>query len=183
MGERVAWEFAATNPGFDIIAINPSLVIGPSLVPTLNTSNGILVGLTKGTVPGILALTYPLVDVRDVAVAHRLALEKPGASGRYVCSGEAWSLRRIIEFLRSSDLGLTGLPSISLDGKVATALIKLAATFQPSGTRDYLRTNLGRTMTYDTAKIRSELGISFQPVDQSLLDTYRDLRRWGHIAS
>jgi dihydroflavonol-4-reductase len=181
MGERVAWEFAATNPGFDIVVVNPSIVIGPSLVPSVNTSSQILVGLTDGTYQGILDLNYPLVDVRDVATAHRLAMENPSASGRYVCAAEVWSMRRVVGFVRDSDLAIRKLPSIGLDNAFGTALVKLAAAFQSSGTRGYLRTNLGRKMTYDTSKIRSELGMSFRPVEQSLLETYRDLRRWGHV--
>ena len=36
---------------------------------------------------------------------------------------------------------------------------------------------------YDTTKIRRELGITFRPVEDSVLETMEDLERWGHLPS
>jgi dihydroflavonol-4-reductase len=183
MAERAAWEIAGRQPGFDVISMNPALVIGPSLVPAINESNQVLADLTKGRYPGILSLAYGLVDVRDVATAHRLAMETPGASGRYLCIAGVWTMRQIVELARSSDLGLRGLPSISLDNAFGTGLVKLAARFQSPGARTYLQTHLGRLPTIDTTKIRDELGVTFRPLQETLADAYRDLRRWGHVTA
>ena len=88
LAERGAWDFVRQRqPLFDSIAINPFLVIGPSLVPGLNTSNQVFVDLLKGTYPGIVGLTWGFVDVRDVAAAHVRAMDTPSASGRYICAG------------------------------------------------------------------------------------------------
>lgn len=181
--ERAAWDFVAGQPGFDLVVINPSLVIGPSLVPSLNVSNQLLADLTTNRYPGILDLSYGLVDVRDTATAHRLALEVPSASGRYLCTAEVWSMRQIVEFVRESDLGLRRLPSLSLDNGLGRGLVRLASSFQPSGSRDYLRNNLGRRFKVDTTRIRTDLGMKFRPVGESIFDTYRDLRHWGHITA
>ncbi len=69
------------QPRFDLSAINPILVVGPPLAPGLNTSNQMLVDLLKGTYPGIVGLTWGLVDVRDVAAAHIRAMETASAAG------------------------------------------------------------------------------------------------------
>ena len=181
--ERAAWDFVAGQRGFDLVVINPSLVIGPSLVPSVNISNQLLADLATNRYPGILDLSYGLVDVRDTATAHRLALETPSASGRYLCTAEVWTMRQVVAQARGSDLGLRRLPSLALDNGLGRALVRLASTFQPSGNRDFIRTNLGRRFQIDTTRIRTELGMKFRPAGESILDTYRDLRRWGHIKS
>jgi len=179
--ERAAWDFAARKPGFDLVSINPSLVIGPSLVPSLNVSNQVLADFTTNRYPGILDLAWGLVDIRDVATAHRLALEVQSASGRYLCTADVWTMRQIVDLAKESDLGLRRLPSLSLDTAWGRALVRVASTFQPSGSRDFLRTNLGRRFRIDTTRIRTDLGMKFRPPDNSIVDAYRDLRRWGHI--
>lgn len=178
--ESAAWEFASRN-AFDLVAINPSLVIGPSLVPSLNVSNQVLADFTTRRYPGILDFGWGIVDIRDVAAAHRLALEVPSASGRYLCAADVWTMRQIVESVKNSDLGLARLPTLSLDNAWGRTLVRLAATFQPSGSRDFLRTNLGRRFRIDTTRIRSGLGMKFRSVEDSILDAYRDLQRWGHI--
>ena len=181
LAERAAWDFATTHPAIRVVVINPTLVIGPSLVPSLNESNRVLASYTTRQVPGILAWRYGLVDVRDVAKAHRLAIETDGASGRYLCTAGVWSMRQVVEVVKASNLNLGRLPSFPLDNAVGTFVVKAAAAFQHPGTRSYLRTNIGRQFEIDTSRIRSELGLTFRPVEESIIETYRDLRRWGHI--
>ena len=183
LAERAAWDFASSHSGIRMVSVNPTLVIGPSPVPSLNESNGVLAGYTTRQYPGILSLRYGLVDVRDVALAHRLAIETEGASGRYLCTAGVWSMRQIVEVARAADLGLARLPSIPLDNPVGNLLVKTAAALQHPGARSYLRTNIGRKFEIDTSKIRSEMGMTFRPVEQAIVDTYRDLRRWAHISA
>ncbi|KAL5762665.1 hypothetical protein ACOSP7_018929 [Xanthoceras sorbifolium] len=80
LAEDAAWKFAEEN-GIDLVTINPGLVMGPLLQPTLNLSVEVILKLLKGdpTMPG----PYRFVDVRDVAYAHIQALELPTARGRY----------------------------------------------------------------------------------------------------
>ena len=47
----------------------------------------------------------------------------------------------------------------------------------------YIRTNIGRTMRYDNAKIKRELGISFKPIKESIIDAVNDMIQWGHLPS
>ncbi|KAL7174186.1 hypothetical protein ACSBR2_033441 [Camellia fascicularis] len=65
-----------------MVAINPAMVIGPLLQPTLNTSSAAILNLINGS------QTYPnasfgWVNVKDVANAHIQAYEIPSANGRY----------------------------------------------------------------------------------------------------
>ncbi|HJU81974.1 MAG TPA: NAD-dependent epimerase/dehydratase family protein [Acidimicrobiia bacterium] len=179
--ERTAWGFVRSQTQFDLVVINPSVVFGPSLIPAVNTSNSLLVGLLRGQYPGILDLDYAIVDVRDVARAHRLAMETPKASGRYLCTAEVWTQRRLVDWIRGANLGLGNPPRIGLDNPLGRLVTRLAARFQPSGNRDYLLTHLGRHPRVMTEKIRTELGMTFRPAGETLIDTFLDLHRWGHL--
>jgi len=183
LAERAAWTFVdQEKPRFDLIVINPFLVIGPSLVPGLNVSNRIFVDLLKGTYPGILSLTWGLVDVRDVAEAHVRAMETPAAHGRYICAGDSASMRVIVNLLNRRGWGDgRKLPWIGLDNPIGDAVVRLASLLQSKGVRSYLLTHIGRVPRCDTSKIQRELGMRFRPVEESVLDTMDDLRRWGHI--
>jgi len=56
LAERSAWEFVEKeNPAFELVVINPGVVIGASLVPSLNTSNQILRDVLAGTYPMVMS--------------------------------------------------------------------------------------------------------------------------------
>jgi dihydroflavonol-4-reductase len=183
VAERAAWQFVEQEkPPFDLVAINPFLVIGPSLVPALNTSNRIFVDLLNGAYPGIVSLTWGFVDVRDVAEAHVRAMETPSARGRYICAGDTASMRTVVDLLEPHGWGKDrNLPSFALDNPVGNIVVRLASYMQSSGVGSYLRTHVGRVPRYDTTKIQRELGMRFRPVETSVIDTMNDLKRWQHI--
>jgi len=181
LAERAAWNCMETQkPGFDLVVINPTVVIGPSLSSALNTSNSILKALLDGEYPAIMEISWAFVDVRDVAKAHRVAMETPTAKGRYLCVNQTVNERNVVEILRQA--GYTHkLPKMSLESGFGTALIKLMSYTYPSGTGTYLRTNIGRTYQFDNRKIKQELGMEFMPVEQSILETMADVIQWGHV--
>lgn len=182
LAERAAWDFMAREkPGFDLVAINPFLVVGPCHTATINTSVQTLVNLIAGTYPAVMALTWGFVDVRDVAAAHLAAVVRPMANGRYLCVAENLSMADCIALIRAS--GYAGkLPKIDLSGRFGTALMKLLALTQDKGTASYLRTHLGRVPHYDASKSRRDLGLTYRPAADSLSDTLADLARWGRIS-
>ncbi|HJK92477.1 MAG TPA: SDR family oxidoreductase [Polyangiaceae bacterium LLY-WYZ-15_(1-7)] len=183
LAEKAAWRFVEEEDvAFDLVVINPFMVIGPSLSPGLNTSNGVFVGLVGGEYPGIVSLTWGMVDVRDVADAHVRAMEVPEASGRYLCANTTISMREAVRLLREKGWGEgRKLPKLGLDGSVGDMLVKLGAQFQPKGVRSYLRTHIGRVPRFDHAKIVDELGLAFRPLEESILETMDDLVKWGHL--
>lgn len=181
--ERAAWAFMKDNsPHFDLVVINPYVVIGPSFSPRLNESNKIFINLLDGTFPAIFALTFGLVDVRDVAKAHILAMEISGASGRYICAADTLSMREIVDILQDAGFGKDKLPQTRLDHSVGNRLAKLTSYTQPKGVGSFIRSHVGRIPRYSHKKIVSELGVSFRNIHQSMFDTLDDLRRWGHIS-
>lgn len=49
LAEDSAWKFAKEK-GMELVTINPAMVIGPLLQPTLNTSAAAVLSLIKGNV-------------------------------------------------------------------------------------------------------------------------------------
>ncbi len=185
LAEREAWRFLKEGaPDFELVTINPFLVIGPSLTAGINPSNQLFVDLFAGKYPGIMNLTWGFVDVRDVADAHVRAMEAGCAMGRYICAGETIAMRDMVAFLRDLDAdAATSLPKIGLDCGIGDFTVRLSSYLQPKGVGSYLRTHVGRVPRYDTSKIQKELGVSFRPVRESIRDTVADLQRWKHLAA
>ncbi|MEQ9434234.1 MAG: L-dopachrome tautomerase-related protein [Hyphomonas sp.] len=180
--ERAAWKFMKREtPGFDLIVINPFLVIGPAHTQSINTSNQTFIDMIKGTYPAIMALDWGFVDVRDVADAHIAAMITPSASGRYICASGNLTMEEVVSLIREEGYGATKLPSMRLTGSVGTTLMKLASYAQPQGVGSYLRTHLGRHPRFDNSKIKLDLGIAFRTPEQSVRETLADLTKWGHI--
>jgi dihydroflavonol-4-reductase len=181
VAERAAWRFRdERRPAWDLVAINPFLVIGPSMTRAVNTSNQVFVDLLHGRYPAIMGLAWGLVDVRDVAAAHLRAMEVPGASGRYLCAAETRTMREVATLLARNGYGAR-LPRFSLDSALGNQVARLASWFQPRGVGQYLRTHLGRVPRFDHGRCERELGLRFRPVETSILDTLADLARWGHV--
>jgi dihydroflavonol-4-reductase len=184
MAERAAWDFVAREkPRFDLVALNPFMIMGPSLSPGVNVSNQIVADLVNGVYPGILSLTWGIVDVRDVAHAHIRAAEVPSANGRYLLVQEPpVSMRTMVGWLREAGYGeRTKLPSRAMDNGVGTLLVKLNSYLQPAGVGSYLRTHIGRVPRYDASKARRELEMTFRPSRQTVIETANDLEQHGHI--
>ncbi|XP_077241704.1 NAD(P)-binding Rossmann-fold superfamily protein [Tasmannia lanceolata] len=81
LAEEAAWKFVKENK-IDMVTVNPAMVIGPLLQPTLNTSAAVVLDLINGK-PTFPNATFGWVHVKDVAYAHILAYEVSSASGRY----------------------------------------------------------------------------------------------------
>jgi dihydroflavonol-4-reductase len=136
----------------------------------------------NGVYPGILSLTWGIVDVRDVAHAHVRAADLPGAHGRYLLAQEPVTMRTLVGWLRDAGFADgTRLPSRGMDNAVGDLLVRLNSYVQPAGVGSYLRTHIGRTPRYDTSKARLGLGLTMRPTRDTVLDTARDLERHGHI--
>ena len=181
LAERAAWDFMEREkPGFDLVVLNPFLVIGPAMTADLNTSNQTFADILKGVYPAILALDWGVVDVRDVADAHVAALEKKEAAGRHLIVSGNLTMAEAVRVMRQA--GYRGkLPSLRLDNAFGTALMKLASHTQPAGVGSYLRSHLGRHPRFDNTKSIRALGITYRSPDEALRDALEDMAKWGHV--
>ncbi len=180
--ERAAWRLAEERDGLDVVVINPYLVIGPSVTPSLNTSNEIFVDLMSGEYPGIISLTWGIVDVRDVSLAHLEAMERDDAEGRFLCVAERMTMEEVVELLNKEGYDEAySLPSFNLASPIGDFATRIFSYFQPAGTGSYLRTHLGKVPSFDNAKSRDVLGLDYRPVEETILATVKDLEKWGHL--
>ncbi|KAL5708079.1 hypothetical protein ACHQM5_018914 [Ranunculus cassubicifolius] len=99
LAEESAWKFAKDH-NIDMVTINPGMVCGPLLQPTLNTTSGFILNLINGAATTYDNATVGWVDVRDVMKAHILAFETPSASGRYCLVEKVVHFREIVAILR-----------------------------------------------------------------------------------
>ncbi|KAK7090236.1 uncharacterized protein [Littorina saxatilis] len=90
LAERAAWNFMkemTEQERFELAVINPALMMGPPLQGSACTSVQIMQKLLERQISMLPRLSYPMVDVRDVALAHVRAMTCPEAAAhRHICS-------------------------------------------------------------------------------------------------
>ncbi|KAJ6385268.1 hypothetical protein OIU77_028454 [Salix suchowensis] len=158
LAEETAWKFAKEN-GIDLVTINPGLVIGPLLQPTLNTSAELFLDNINGGALGVPRLPseiYRFVDVRDVAYAHIQALEIPSASGRYCLVG------RVTHFSNAVKIAHELYPTLPLPEKCAD--------------------DKASPLVYEVSKEKAKtLGLDYIPLEVSVKDTIESLKEKGFL--
>ena len=86
IAEKAAWDFYNSQDSsnrLELAVINPGGVMGPQLGNDLGgASTQIVSQLISGKFPMIPALSFPFIDVRDVAILHLKAMTTPDADGK-----------------------------------------------------------------------------------------------------
>jgi nucleoside-diphosphate-sugar epimerase len=83
IAERAAWEFLEQHPGdTELVVLNPTFIIGPSLVTSLRSSLVAIKAIAEGTMPALPRQRFGVADVRDVAEAHLEAAATPDAANK-----------------------------------------------------------------------------------------------------
>ena len=94
LAEREAWRLAKER-GLDMVAVNPSFVVGPILSQAPTRTALLVLALLRGELPRYPNTTVGFVHVDDAVLAHVVAMEDARASGRLICSCHVapWSER------------------------------------------------------------------------------------------
>ena len=154
VAERSAWEFVRGLGGGDSAAmtlacINPPMVLGVNKqqlagsAANLNQSSLIVHNLLSGNAKEVMPGSVGFTDAADVAKAHILAAQTPGAAGqRYLCSGTTATWATVADVLRRL------YPSMPI----------------PADNNDPEQPCLDLA----NDKIRAELGMQFEPLDVTL---------------
>ncbi|KAJ3053062.1 hypothetical protein HK097_005136 [Rhizophlyctis rosea] len=180
--EKAAWSFMENTPSseinFDLIVLNPSGIFGPSLSKNINETNGIFISFAKREIPALMHNNIPLVDVRDCAQAHILALTPSIPSGRYIISSYTKSMPDLAALVAKAYPAIAkSLPSVTLPDWLAKGMAYMLGQ-QGHG----LRAGIGKGgNVLDNGKGRKALGWKSRDLEESLRDTFEDLVRWGHI--
>lgn len=174
LAEKKAWEIAESQNQWDLVTINPCLVLGPPLNPNNpSESMNILKMLGGGEMKmGAPKLGVGIVDVRDVAEAHYKAGFTPNAHGRYITAAHE------TDFL---EMGTVLLPKYGdkfpLPKKALPKwLLMIVGPFvNKLFTRRFIRNNVNVPWRADNSKIKKELGMSFRPMKETMEDSFQEL--------
>lgn len=165
LAERAARAFVAEHaPAMHFATVNPSLVLGPPLDREIGTSVELVRLLLIGKYPAVPRLSFGIVDARDVAALHVLAMETTQPSGgRYIASDATMSFRDICMVLRQR-LGPEArkVPTRQLPD----FLFRLLALFD-SGARQ-VAPELGKAVAYDSTATTAALGHRFTPAGDAV---------------
>ena len=179
LAERAAWDFTAADGGTpELAVVNPVAIIGPVLGPKLSTSIELVRRLLSGGMPGLPRISLAVVDVRDVADLHLLAMVDPAAAGQrfLAVAGPAWSLEQMSHILRSR----LGDDASKMPTRVLPDwLVRAAAVLVPALRQ--LVPRLGVVRNASNAKAVGTLGWAPRPVEESLVDTARSLQKLGML--
>ena len=173
LAEQAAWEAAAGTP-MELVAINPSLVLGPLLDPNFGTSVSIIRMMMLGRLPAVPNMSFGIVDVRDVVAAHLAAMTARDAPGRrFILSAGSRSLREIGAAL-AADLPERRwrMPKVTLPD----ALVKIVAALSPSAAQ--IVNELGEPKKLDTTPAETILGVSFKQPEEAIRAAADGLIQW-----
>ncbi|KOV56250.1 cinnamyl-alcohol dehydrogenase [Streptomyces sp. MMG1121] len=174
LAERVAWEAEAAQGRWRMVSVNPGLVLGPSFTPASDSGSLFLLDeLFRGYFCyGAPDFSFTTADVRDVADAHIAAAENPAARGRYIVAAETMAsfheMSRVVRAHHPRDLRL---PSTRLPHWPVRVLGPAFGL-----TQDYIRKHLGIRFRVDNRRGIDELGLTYRPMEETLLDHYASRR-------
>ena len=168
--ELAAWEFMEMeNPDFSLAVINPVLVMGPSLSKDVGTSNSLVKNMINGSVPGTPKIHIGIVDVRDVASVHILAMESSSADGeRIIVSEKELWVHEVAAILR--DAGFNKTPKVEFP----KWLMKVVALFRKD--LALMVPMIGKRRDVSSSKARELLGWKPMKAELSIIDTAQQLK-------
>ncbi|KAE8783813.1 cinnamoyl-CoA reductase [Hordeum vulgare] len=148
----------ARQRGIELVVVNPVLVLGPLLQPTVNASTEHVMKYLTGSAKTYVNAAQAYVHVKDVAEAHVRVYEAPDAHGRYICA-EGTTLHR---------------------GELCRVLGKLFPEYPvPTKCKDEVNPPVkGYKFTNQRLK---DLGMEFVPVLQSIYETVKSLQEKGML--
>lgn len=178
VAEKAAWDFTNTQDQFELVVINPGFVLGPSLSKRLDgTSVSTMVEFFSGQFQiGIPDLFFGLVDVRDVAEAHILALLNENASGRFITVSTVRSLFELGSQLKgiygdALPIGLRKLPK---------SIFYLMGPFFGFSWKN-IRNNYGIPVRIDSGRSKEILGLAYTDINMTVAEHATQLLEDGLV--
>ena len=169
LAEQAAWDFIENQSGdsiLELVSINPGGVFGPPLGTNISgASMSMIVKILGGKIPMVPNMSFPMVDVRDIAYLHVAALTEPKAANqRFIATEKVGrSFQWICQFL--IDNGYKG-PSTKL---APNFMLKLSSIFdrEAKGMLAMLDMNLSA----DNSKTMEVFNWKPIPFEKTLLET------------
>lgn len=178
--EKELWDFNEVHSGeMDVCVMLCGFITGPCFSGYVFPAGELIGRMIGGGMPMIPKLSHPIVDVRDCAKAHILALESPNSPGnRYILnSDERFWYREMAQILRDefSQYGYK-IPKAEI-GKFG---FWVGTVFKPE--LKVLLNQVGMRANFKNEKIKAELGMTFDhDAKQSLIDTAYQTIKSGFV--
>jgi nucleoside-diphosphate-sugar epimerase len=172
IAEKEAWAIAGEQDRWDLLTINPALILGPSVSKRTDSySIGAMIQFGDGTYKdGVPDMWLPVVDVRDVASAHIKAGFTPEASGRHIiASGEA-TLLDLANILRKQFGDAYPFPR-----KQAPKFLVWLLAPKLGFTRKFVSRNVGHRIKLDNSYGKADLGMSYIPFEQTVKEHFQQI--------
>ncbi|KZT51575.1 D-lactaldehyde dehydrogenase [Calocera cornea HHB12733] len=151
VSERVAWDFTRNNGTlpWDLVTLTPPFMFGPMLLSGVNYTSNFLYGQILKDWPANQVGQFAgfWIDVRDVATAHLLALQKEKAGGeRILVAAGAFAWQDVYDSMQSAQCSIP----------------------MPRGSPGVKR---GIMNVADTSKATRLLGLTYRPLGEAARDT------------
>jgi dihydroflavonol-4-reductase len=164
------------NLGLDIVTVNPVGMIGINDFSN-NPTNKYIRSAAAGRLPGFYVNAYTcLVDSRDAACGHILAMEKGRSGQRYILGGDNITFKEYFMYLaelagkeiKPIELSLTLLLFCSYFVEWEAALFSKEPVLT-SGSVKFLM----KRSRYSSKKSQEELGYHFRPIKEAIKEVYQ----------
>jgi len=167
LAEKEAWKMAEAQNQWKLVVMNPAFVMGPMFSPasdseSLQFMKDMLGGKYR---TGGADLYFAFVDVRDVAKAHRLALENDHAEGRHILCSVTKGFMDVAGVIRKKYPGQFKLPGM----KTPTFLLYFIGWMFGISPR-YVYQNVGHRIKINNGKSIQQLGITYIPFEKTIED-------------
>lgn len=180
VAEREAWSINKLQERWDLVVINPALVVGPGLNPKATSESfNLFAQIGDGRMKfGVPEINIDIIDVRDLAEAHYRAGFTPQAEGRHIIAGRSTSMFGMAEILKKKYGKDFVFPERVLP-KFIVWLMAPAAGY----TRKVMSNNVGYPFIVDNSKAVKELGMRYRELDESVIEFFQQLVDSGFIKS
>ncbi len=178
LAEKEAWSIAESQSTWKLVVVNPSLVLGPPLMgDSASGSFSIMQDMLRGTYRfGAPDIRFGYVDVRDVADAHLLALEKGDAHGRYLLAERTSGIIEITHMIRAAFGDTYQMPK----GLIPKWSMYVVGPF--TGLKwSFIRRSVGHPLELDASKSRDHLGLRYTPLETTVREMVVAMEELGLV--
>lgn len=178
LAERAAREWvAAEGAGLEFVSVNPGMVLGPVDSGDFSASVELVQQLLSGAMPMAPDLGFPIVDVRDIASLHVLALETPGlANERFLGAGKFLTALEVAGVLRTR---LGGKARKAPTRPMPDWVVSILALFNPEVRG--IKTEIGKVRNVDASHAKQRLGWTMRPVEDTIAECGESLIAHGVV--
>ncbi len=175
LAEKEAWDIQKKQNRWDLVVVNPSLVLGPAVNPTSVTSEsfGLVKQFGDGSMKaGVPMMGWGVVDVRDLAFVHYQAGFVPEAKGRHIASGHNTTYLGLAKELQPNYGESHPIPKKEMPKFL---IWLMGPMINKAITRTFVSRNVGYEWKGDNSKSIKELGVKYRPLSETMNDMFQQL--------